>query len=464
MLKALDGLTWVSRVLVGALFVVSGLIKSNDALGFMYKLEEYFEPGAMNLEFLGPWALELAVFVCIAEILLGIAILVGALPKLTSVLTTVMMVFFTWLTWYTATCDPFGAKEIVDASGAVVEVANQCVLECGCFGNAIPLTAYQSFLKDVVLLIFVVPIVLSAFLGRIQLNSPRQGTAVYASAMVVTYLFGEMMLDWNFPVLYLAFNLIAAEAVKRRWNHTQKEWGMALAVVVVSGFVQFWTLSHLPLKDYRPYAVGESILENRMTAEELGMEGPVFDKEIRFFNSETGSDTIVMQSDWSYAKLFGDSLFTATYPEGDWEHAREVKIKDGYEQLILDFQMVDAEGNDFTDAILASDTPVLLHISKDLDAMSTSWQHDFNALGAASQAQGWDMYGLTNATAEEHLAFVEEEEATYPFLTCDQTELKIVVRANPGLVWIQQGVVMEKWAGRDVPTVQELAAHIEQGH
>ena len=86
---------------------------------------------------------------------------------------------------------------------------------CGCFGNAIPLTAYQSFLKDVVLLIFVVPIVLSAFLGRIQLNTPRQGTAVYAAAMVVTYLFGEMMLDWNFPVLYLALNLIAAEVVRR---------------------------------------------------------------------------------------------------------------------------------------------------------------------------------------------------------------------------------------------------------
>ena len=468
MLKALDGLTWVSRVLVGALFVVSGLIKSNDALGFMYKLEEYFEPGAMNLEFLGPWALELAVFVCIAEILLGIAILVGALPKLTSVLTTVMMVFFTWLTWYTATCDPFGTKEIVDTSGAMVEIANQCVLECGCFGNAIPLTAYQSFLKDVVLLIFVVPIVLSAFLGRIQLNTPRQGTVVYAAAMVVTYLFGEMMLEWNFPVLYLALNLIAAEAVKRRWNHPQKEWVMALAVVVVSGFVQFWTLSHLPLKDYRPYAVGENVLENRMTAEELGLEGPVFDKEIRFFHPETGAETLVMQSEYMAQKLWDKAnepgtSFMATYPEGDWEHAREVKVKDGYEQRILDFQMVDAEGNDLTDAILGADAPVLLHISKDLDAMSTSWQDDFNALGSAAQAQGWTMYGLTNATAEEHAAFVASEGATYPFLTCDQTELKIVVRANPGLVWIQQGVVMEKWAGRDVPSVEELAAGIKQG-
>ena len=242
MLKVLDGLTWLSRMLVGALFVVSGLIKSNDAIGFTYKLEEYFEPGAMNLEFLLPWGLELAVFVCIAEILLGIAILVGALPRLTVILTTVMMVFFTWLTWYTATCDPFGSKEIVDASGEVVVIANQCVLECGCFGNAIPLTAYQSFLKDVVLLIFVAPIFLSAFLGRITLNTPRQSLFLYAGALMVTYLFAEGVLEWGFPVLYLALNLIAAEAVKRRCTHAQKEWFMALSVVVVSGFVQYWTL------------------------------------------------------------------------------------------------------------------------------------------------------------------------------------------------------------------------------
>ena len=70
------GLTNICRMVVGALFVVSGLIKSNDALGFMYKLEEYFEPGALNLEYLIPYALEIAVFVCVGEILLGVAILV----------------------------------------------------------------------------------------------------------------------------------------------------------------------------------------------------------------------------------------------------------------------------------------------------------------------------------------------------------------------------------------------------
>ena len=202
----------------------------------------------------------------------------------------------------------------------------------------------------------------------------------------MTYLFAEGMLQWGFPVLYLALNLIAAEAVKRRSNHAQKEWFMALAVVVVSGFVQYWTLAHLPLKDYRPYADGESIVQNRMTAEELGLEGPEFDKEIRFFNAETGAETLVMQSRYMDEKLWDKNnepgkTFNETYPEGDWENAKEVKIKDGYEQRIMDFQMVDANGFDLTDDILASEKPVLLHVSKDLAAMSTAWQRRFQRLG-----------------------------------------------------------------------------------
>ena len=124
------GIITLCRTVVGALFVVSGLIKSNDAFGFMYKLEEYFEPGALNMEYLTPYALEIAVFVCLGEILLGVALLVGAVPRLVSVLTTGMMLFFTWLTWYTATCDPFGFKEIYGANGEVITIANQCVLEC----------------------------------------------------------------------------------------------------------------------------------------------------------------------------------------------------------------------------------------------------------------------------------------------------------------------------------------------
>ncbi|MCB0759946.1 MAG: DoxX family protein, partial [Flavobacteriales bacterium] len=111
----------ISRILVGSLFIVSGLIKANDALGFKYKLEEYFEPGALNLTFLEPFALELAIFVCVAEVLLGIALLTGAKAKLTAALSLLMMLFFTWLTYYTHTCDPHGVTQVVNAAGEVEE-------------------------------------------------------------------------------------------------------------------------------------------------------------------------------------------------------------------------------------------------------------------------------------------------------------------------------------------------------
>ena len=73
------------------------------------------------------------------------------------------------------------------------------------------------------------------------------------------------------------------------------------------------------------------------------------------------------------------------------------------------------------------------------------------------------MYGLTNATAEEGASYAAGQGATYPFLTCDQTELKIVVRSNPGLVLLKDGVVLKKWAGRDVPSPDDLTSFLTQG-
>ena len=76
-------LTLISRLLVGLLFIVSGLIKANDALGFSYKLEEYFSSGVLNMELI-PYSFLLAAGICVAEIVLGVMVLIGARPKFTS--------------------------------------------------------------------------------------------------------------------------------------------------------------------------------------------------------------------------------------------------------------------------------------------------------------------------------------------------------------------------------------------
>jgi len=422
----------------------------------MYKLEEYFEPGALNLEFLTPYALQIAIFVCIAEVLLGIALLVGALPKLTTILTVAMMVFFTWLTWYTATCDPFGMKMIADADGTMMQIANQCVLECGCFGNAIPLTAYQSFLKDIFLLILIIPIAIAAFRNKIQLNDPNTSMILYTGALVLTFLFGYMMLDWIFPVLYLTFLLLAASMVRRRVNHPKVEWIMAISVILVAGLVQMKTITDLPLKDYRPYAVGESITQNRLSADEIGLDPPVYATEYTFKNMRTGVDTIVLSSD--YLKVWDADSFVSTYEIVSYEGA-EVKISDGYEPRIMDLIMENEAGDDLTDEVLSNKGYTFFYISKDLDAVAEAGapgQEEFNALAEAAQKEGITFYGLTNSGADFNSTFATENAAPYEFLTCDQIELKIVIRSNPGLVLIKEGVVVGKWSWRDIPTFSEF--------
>lgn len=451
--KLLNSIITICRTVVGALFVVSGLIKSNDALGFVYKLEEYFEPGAMNLEFLTPYALELAVFVCVGEILLGVALLVGALPRLTAVLTTFMMVFFTWLTWYTASCDPFGFKEIIGPDGVLTTIPNQCVLECGCFGNAIPLTAIQSFYKDVVLMILIIPILIGAFRNRIKLNEGNESMIIYTGAIVLTFLFGYLMLDWNFPTLYLVLLLFAASAIRRRFNVKNIEWKMAAGALIVICAVQYYTLNYLPLKDYRPYSVGQSIIENRKSAEELGLKGPVYATEYLFKNVQTNTDTVVLSSD--YLNLWNDDSFTSKYEIVSYDGA-EVKVADGYEPLIMDFQLTDNDGNDLTDSLLNSSELLFLHVSKDLETSGAKNQNRFNEIAAKVMAEGSLFYGVSNVGYDISETYKHDHQVPYEFLTCDQTELKIVVRANPGLVAIKNGVVLGKWSAAGLPCDKEL--------
>jgi uncharacterized membrane protein YphA (DoxX/SURF4 family) len=125
----------ISRVFVGVLFIISGLIKLNDPLGFSYKLQEYFSSDVLNIPFLEPYALAISVLVVIFEVILGVFLLIGYKPKFTIWSLIAMIVFFTFLTFYSAYFDK--------------------VKDCGCFGDALKLTPWESFTKDLVLLVFI---------------------------------------------------------------------------------------------------------------------------------------------------------------------------------------------------------------------------------------------------------------------------------------------------------------------
>lgn len=128
-------LTPIARFFVGFLFIISGLIKLNDPVGFSFKLEEYFSPGVLNMEFLMEYALSISMFIVVVEVLLGVFLLLGYKLKWTLYSLIAMIVFFTFLTFYSAYFNK--------------------VTDCGCFGDAIKLTPWESFTKDVILLVLI---------------------------------------------------------------------------------------------------------------------------------------------------------------------------------------------------------------------------------------------------------------------------------------------------------------------
>ncbi len=174
----------------GALFIFSGLIKANDTLGFSYKLVEYF--GVFKIEFLDPLALPLSIFICIFEIVLGFTLLMGARRKATLWLLLLMIVFFTFLTFYSAYYD--------------------VVKECGCFGDFLHLTPWQSFTKDIILLVAIIIL----FIGKRFINP----------------IFGPRL-----------------------------ENALLIVITIATTAFPLYTYNYLPVKDFRAYAIGKNIPE-----------------------------------------------------------------------------------------------------------------------------------------------------------------------------------------------------------
>ncbi|MCL6272609.1 DoxX family membrane protein [Muricauda sp. 2012CJ35-5] len=231
-------LVWISRIVVGILFIISGLIKLNDPVGFSFKLEEYFSQGVLDLPFLMPLALTISLFVVIVEVLLGILLLIGFKPKFTVWSLLLMIVFFTFLTFYSAYFNK--------------------VTDCGCFGDAVKLTPWESFTKDVILL----GLILILFFGRKHINS--------------------------------IFN-------------TKTNWIIGGVSLVACILFANQVLNHLPTVDFRPYKIGANIEEGMSVPDDAPK--PLYEYAWRF--KVDGEDKIVV-TNGEYPSVDGEFLDVET--------------------------------------------------------------------------------------------------------------------------------------------------------
>ena len=374
----------ICRTLLGVVFVFSGVVKAIDPLGTVYKIEDYLKAFGGFFTDLLPLAETAAWGLIVLELLLGVCMLLNVRTQWTSWIALLFYSVMTPLTLYIALTNP--------------------VSDCGCFGDAIVLTNWQTFWKNVILIL-------------------------------------------------LAIILIALRKSVRELWQPWVEGVIAIVTIVLAVAFMGWTKNHLPIKDFRPYKIGNHI--------PTLMEYP------------EDAEQDLYEISLVYAQNGVEQTFTIeNYPKGDstWTYVRtDTKlIKKGYEPPIHDLEIINAEGEDLTWDILESEEPVTLVVMYDL-AKADKKQMDkvMRLLGEEAKGLLGDEargllgeeakgerrkagYILTGSGTDEIISFSLE----YPALsecicTCDPVTLKTIVRANPGVVVLQNGVVIDKYNVRN---------------
>ncbi len=354
-----------SRIFVGVLFIFSGLIKLNDPVGFAFKLEEYF--GVFNLNFLMPLALSLALFLLFLEVVLGVMLLIGYAPKITVSSLLAIIVFFTFLTFYSAYYNK--------------------VTDCGCFGDAIPLTPWQSFYKDLVLL----ALILILFFGQKSIKPLFENKLLKAVTLVS--LLGCMFLAYH--VLY-----------------------------------------NLPLKDFRAYKVGTNITQG-MSIPEGAPKSEIDMVFVYLVNGEPQEFTTAQ-------------IMAGDYPEdAEFVERKDKIIKLGYVPPIKDFTML-LDEIDYKDTYL-EEPKVLMITSYDLTKAHPSGLARLKDLFEEAIKNGYEVMGLTGSGQEVINKTIEQYELPFDFFFCDPTAVKTIERANPSIVLLNSGTITQKvhWRNLD---------------
>ncbi|TJY37270.1 BT_3928 family protein [Pontimicrobium aquaticum] len=353
----------ISRILVGVLFIISGLIKLNDPLGFSYKLQEYFSTDVLNIPFLEPYALGISVIVVVFEVVLGVFLLIGYKPKFTVWSLFGMIVFFTFLTFYSAYFDK--------------------VKDCGCFGDALKLTPWESFTKDVILLVF---------------------------------------------ILILFFGVKHVKPVFTKLPTTV----IALVSFIWCLWFGYHVLMHLPSVDFRAYKIGDNLIEN-MTMPE---DAPKAIQEFTWTFNVNGEEK--------------EFVTNGSYPSVDGEYVGvETKIiKEGYQPPILDFS-IETDSEDVTQEMLAEDKLIMI-VSYSLDSAEKEGLAAIMDKAKEAASKGYKVIGLTASGPEAKERIKADYNYDFDFYLCDEKALKTVVRANPGVLELSKGTVLQKVHWNDI--------------
>ena len=315
----------ICRLVLAATFILSGFVKAVDPLGTQYKIRDYLNAmhlGSYVSDFL---TLGASVTISAVEFLIGICLLFAIHRRLVSRLLVVLMVIMTLLTLWLAVSDP--------------------ISDCGCFGDAIVLTNWQTFWKNIVLLVAAVLV------------------ALWPKDMARMIGLSNQWIVFNYSTLFILF-------------------------------IAVWCLYDLPLFDFRPYHIGTNLREGWQQM----MEG----------------------QDSPYAEFF-----------------------------------IDSDDGDITEQVLNNEDYTFLLVSPHLEQADDSQLDEINAWYEYSAEQGYPFYCLTASSAQAISRWQDITGAEYTFCNTDDITLKTIIRSNPGLVLLKNGIVIQKWSHNRLPRLSD---------
>ena len=364
----------VARILLGVTFIFSGFVKGIDPWGSAYKFTEYFN--AMGMEWLAWSAFPLGVFLAFAEFTIGVALFFNVLFRIFSWLAFLFMAFFLPLTLWVAIKNP--------------------VTDCGCFGDALVITNWETFYKNVVLMIF---------------------------AIIVVVYRKKMELKWF------------------------KKPGLILGIITVVAYIGivYHSYNHEPLFDFRPYKVGVNIPEAMKIPE--GAQREVYENTFYYKNKNTGKVEKFTEENYPWQ----DTV--------NWvyENMESKIIQKGYVPPINNFTIQTPEGDNVIDFFIHDENYVFMLIAYNLEKSSRKSQEKINNLANWAAEKGLSFICLTSSLPDQTEAFAAETGAPYEFFNCDEITLKTIIRSNPGLMVIKGGTIIDKWHYNDIPTPDEFA-------
>jgi uncharacterized membrane protein YphA (DoxX/SURF4 family) len=508
----------VSRAIVGTLFIVSGILKINDPVGFSYKLTEYFNEGALSysiktifhvstfsLEFLIPHAVSIAFIIALLELVIGVLLLLGGLAKTVSYVLLFLMCFFTFLTWHTAECD--SSKKYLDRT--VLSVANPstqhivsalkknkalhliardskkvvigewkqpvCVTDCGCFGDALKgsvgrsLTPKESFWKDILVLYLACWIFSAQWIASPNRN--RQNLK-YLTFYVITSISLSLLFSWYFITLFGFILLIGSLWVKRvggRFLGTN--FGSVLFVVCSGLITGVYVVRNEPLKDFRPYAVGSN-LRYKMND---GKDG-TYENTLVYINRKTGKMARYSATSTSYLK-------SRIWSNKDWrfkamqqqeiEPTQSPSITKQFDPSIFERDLTQAELTfppiqemlkahhelSLRDYIVKTKLIVLL---TSVDLKHAYWDEvaAYQNLYRLCLKQHVPFICITSSDKSVVNTLRRNTHFVVPTFFNDPTELKAIARSNPSVMFIRKGVVIGKFSHRSLPSLEWIKKHL----